>query len=74
MKITSAEFVKSVYDTTQCPVGDVPEISFLGAFKCRKIVAFEFFAAKKGARRVHLTLRGVLSASIFSCQRIDPFR
>lgn len=30
MKISSAEFVKSVYDTSQCPAGDIPEVSFLG--------------------------------------------
>ncbi|MGI8813289.1 MAG: ribosome biogenesis GTP-binding protein YihA/YsxC [Pyrinomonadaceae bacterium] len=30
MKISSAEFVKSVYHTSQCPAGDIPEVSFLG--------------------------------------------
>ena len=55
MKITSAEFVKSVYDTSQCPAGDVPEISFLGRSNVGKSSLLNSLLQRKALARTSNT-------------------
>lgn len=55
MKIVSAEFVKSVYDTSQCPAGEIPEISFLGRSNVGKSSLLNSLLQRKSLARTSNT-------------------